>query len=279
MPGICQTALAAIYELRNEHGIDCTPDEIVRLHELGRRVEDPEPGERLALLGCPIKCGNAVLYRLTITGSLWWKELACNWWTGNDTWLTASLAFAMAHGRTLGALPMNRDAARAAVHAWYKTLTVNRAQLDAAILESLADESDDRADEIVQLSRRLIDLCGGTLPKLEELLRPFFDTQLPARNTPVDWEELAHELSLSTGTSPDYWLHESRQLVLRAWIRAKRIEMARTHLGAEPDNSAQTKAIVAHRQEIAAIVRKRNTPIVSIKPTAPASASETAPAP
>jgi hypothetical protein len=172
----------------------------------------------------------------------------------------------MAHGRTLGALPMNRDAARAAVHAWYKTLTVNRAQLDAAILESLADESDDRADEIIMYAHRLIALCGGSLPALEESLRPICDKQLPARNTPVDWEELAHELSLSTGTSPDYWLHESRQLVLRAWIRSKRIEMARTHLGSEPDNSAQTKAIVALRHEITAIIQTR---------TASASASET----
>jgi hypothetical protein len=273
MPGICQTALAAIAELRGEHSIEPTPDEIVRLHELGARVEDPEPGERLALLGCPVKCGNAVLFRLTITGSLWWKELACNWWVGNDTWLTASLAFAMAHGRTPGALPLLRDTAQAAVKAWYRTLTVNRAQLDAAILESLADESDDRADEIVMLSRRLIDLCGGTLPKLEEILRPFCDKQLPARNTPVDWEAIAHDLSLSTGTAPDYWLHESRQIVLRAWIRAKRIDMARTQLGSEPDNTAQTKAIIALRNEITAIIKTRATPSAS------ASASKSAPTP
>lgn len=258
MPGICQTALAAIAELRNDHGIEATPDEIVRLHERGQRVEDPEPGERLALLGCPVKCGNAILYRLTVSAGIWWRELACKWWQGSDLWLTAALAYAMAHGRNPGGLPCDRTTAFESLRAWYRGLNVAKPELDAAIAEVLRDESDDRADEIREFCFRLLGLTGASVPGLRNVLEPVINAPLPARGTPVDWEEIAHELASMTGVSPDYWLHESREVVLRAWVRALRRDIAIARAGVPPPNTgkdAQEQAIKALRMEIVGIIR------------------------
>jgi len=271
MPGICQTALAAIYELRNEHGIACTPDEIVRLHERGRVVEDPEPGERLALLGCPVKCGHAVLYRLTVAGETWWRDMACQWWAGSDLYLTASLAFAMAHGRIPNTLPIDRPQAFRAVRAWFRGLHVTRDELNTAILEVLHDAAIDRAEELRDLSLRLLSLVDAG-SDLRSSLQPIISAADKPRNKPPDWQEMLMDLAVSTGTTPDYWAHTSREYVMHAWIRARRHELARSGFSA-PDDSAdtrQTEAIKALRQEVVAIIQTR---------TASTSASESAPAP
>ena len=260
MPGICQTALAAIAELRADHGIEVTPDEIVRLHETGLRVEDPEPGERLALLGCPVKCGNAILYRLTIAADIWWRELACKWWHGSELWLTAALAYAMTHGRDPDRLLDSRDLAFERLQAWYRGLNVTRRELDVAIAEVLRDQSDDRADEIREICFRLLSLTGESVPGLQEVLSPVINEPLPPRGKPVDWEEVAHDLAALTGVPPNYWMYESRDAVLRAWIRAMRRAtnaMSSRMLLAQPNtgHDAQAEAIKAHRQEIVWIIR------------------------
>jgi len=260
MPGICQTALAAIAELRGDHGIEPTPDEIVRLHELGARVEDPDPGERLALLGCPVKCGNVVLFRITIAAEIWWREFASQWWSGSDLYLTASLGFALAHGRDPGALPMERDKAFLAVRAWFRTLAVTRDQLNAAILESIQDESWDRAEEIRAIALRIIDLTWATNPGVAEAVRPLLANPTPKRTKPPDWDEMVQDLSVATSTNPSVWLHSAREYVIRAWIRARRHELARSGMSA-PDNTTdarQTEAIRAFRLEVSRIIASRH---------------------
>jgi hypothetical protein len=258
MPGICQTALAAIAELRKDHGIEVTPDEIVRLHERGRQVEDPEPGERLALLGCPVKCGKYVLFRLTAAASIWWKELACRWWHGSELWLTAALGYAMAHGRDLKPFPADRAQAFSEVRAWYRGLNVTHLELETAIAEVLRDASDDRVDEIRELCCRLLSITGASVPGLRHVLDPLINDALPPRGKPVDWEEITHELSILTGDTVDYWMHESREVTLRAWIRAQRRAAAMPGMGViEPNTGAdsQSSAIKALRQEIVFIIR------------------------
>jgi hypothetical protein len=259
MPGICQTALAAIAELQREHGIVPTPDEIVRLHALGVRVEDPEPGERLALLGCPVKCGNAVLFRLTVAGETWWRDLACQWWTGSDLYLTASLAFAMAHGRTPDALPMDRPAAFRAVRTWFRGLRVTRAEVNAAIEDVLTDATCDRAEEIHDLALRLLSLAEAGSPDLRAHMQPILDATAKKHQKPMDWDAMMLDLAVATGTTPDYWSHVSREYVVRAWIRARRHELARAGMPADGDtnDARQTEAIKALRQEIVAIVAAR----------------------
>lgn len=269
MPGICHTALAGIAELRKDYGIDPTPDEIVRLHEAGRRQEEPSPGERLALLGCPSVCGRAVLFRLTIAAEIWWRDLACTWWDGSNLWLTASLGYAMAHGRLVGHLEglCSRDQAFSAVRAWFRGLNVSQRELDAAIEACLQDDEDDRLQELRDASQKIVELAGNRLTGLRQALAPILDAPAPARPKPTDWESLAHDLAAMTSAPPDYWLHQDRDSVLRAWVRATRHEMARAGMpGTLGIRDRQAEAIAAFRAEIVAIIAAHAAPIAPETP-------------
>ena len=262
MPGICETAKAAVDELARDHHIAATPDEVVRLHERGLRVEEPEPTERLALLGCPQPIGDGAagnLYRLTLQAEIWWRELALAWWGTSNVWTTASLAYAMSHGRQPAAsacFPDTKAAAWPLVRDWYKHLACSADELDAAIAAVLADAEADRTTEIRVLSGRLLNLAAGTIPGLRKVLEPILDAPQPDRPKPPNWQDIIDDLTVLTSTPPDYWLHQDRESIVRAWMKALRHDAAKIGMHSATDTAAdrQTQAIKALRQEIVAII-------------------------
>lgn len=275
MPGICKTALAGIAELKRDHGIEATPDEIVRLHEAGLRQENPITTCRLALIGTPVLCGSAVLFPLTIASEIWWRDLACVWWRRSDFWLTASLGFAMAHGRVHGHFQglTVQTAARAAVRAWFRDLDARQEELDAAIGECLANARVDAESALREDCHRLLDLAGNRLPHIRAALSPILDAPAPERPPPFDWEEIVHELCAMTSEPAAVWLHTDRDAVVRAWIRASRITRARAggRFGDSPQESLE-QAIRDFRQVMVAIIRAH-----APAPAAAASAAEAKP--
>jgi len=258
MPGICRTALAAIAELKTEHGIACTPDEIVRLHELSRRMERPDEAGGPSLLEIPVRCGNATLWHLTVAGEIWWHECACRWWADSDLYLTASLGFAMARGREADALPAERPLAFLAVRAWFRELRVSKDELNHAILDVMARGQDSLAGECHDLAVRLIYLSGDTCPDLEKALEPILARKSAEKSLLPDWPEMLADLAVSTGTTPDYWIVQSREQVVRLYVASRRHAAAAAGLGFADDEAAASArfdaALRRQREEMVAIV-------------------------
>src|SRR3990167_588410 len=98
-PKLSRIAANGIRELRRDHGVEPTLDEIIWLHELGKRVENPTDGERLDLIGAPFFAGNVRLWRWTVSASVWFYELALPWFGDSDRLCFWAMAFALAHGR------------------------------------------------------------------------------------------------------------------------------------------------------------------------------------
>lgn len=206
-PRLSRVAAGKVRELREEHGVEPTLDEIIWLHELGRKVENPVAGEA-ALTDLPIKVGNVYLWPLSVSASIWLHERALPWFEHSPILAMYAMAFAMAHGRgqatgdgpkTLQDL-MDRDAATAVIHAWASMITCTRAELEAA-MDSVLDAGD--GDE-----------AAG-------------DTEQPIKPG-VDWLNIVNELAVRTGTDPEYWKKgTSRQACIKAYLAAVARDMLR----------------------------------------------------
>ena len=111
-------------------------------------------------------------------------------------------------------------------------------------------------------------LVGNRLAGLQAVLAPILEQTGRSRPKPIDWEALAHDLAALTSAPPEYWLHEDRQAVLRAWICATRHEMSRQRMpGAINVRDRQAEAIAAFRSEIVAIIAAH---AVALNPEKPA---------
>lgn len=256
-PRLSRRAAEAIRELRTDHGVEPTLDEILWLHELGLKIEDPLHGDRIDAGGTPARAGNVWLWPFTVMASAWYHDQALVWWERRQPLLcTYALAFALAHGRgeptpsllrrgwgerifsrLLGIAPepvllcdlREEHVARAAVRAWMRGLTCTRSELETAI------------DAVVPHTM-------GPQPSADR----------PAHG--VDWSEVIHDLVILTGTDPDYWrMRVSTDSALAAYSRAVAIERARRGQGSAAKD-ALAMAIQEERAAIVAIIAAHKEP-------------------
>ncbi len=126
--------------------------------------------------------------------------------------------------RTLCDLRTREDAA-AAVGAWVAGVNATLAELEAAIDAALH-----------------IDTPGA---------------RAAADAPPADWPAIVRELSLMTGTDPEFWLtRTSADEALKAYLRAVAIDAARRGFNA-PVKSAADLALSEFRKAIVAIINDR----------------------
>lgn len=232
-----------IRELQREHGIICTPEEIIQLHLAGLEVERPGGGDRMDLIGIPVCVGTAWLFRITVAGSIWWQDMAWPWFKDSATFATYAFAFCLAHGRTEGKLQKLRNAADAAeeIKAWAAEINVTLAELADAI------------DRVVPPSAATLPRC----PTCRQVLPDQIDRDAAAMR-PTDWEGIIHEISAATGTDPAYWLFRtSADATIRAYYRARQVMASKCGYTIQGGPDALTEAIKRERSIIAEIVQNR----------------------
>jgi len=226
-PKLCKTAAQEIAELRRDWLIEPTIEEIMWLDKLGRAVEHPTAGERLAQMDRPVKVGNVYLWPFTAGSSAWWQEYGLPWFDKTRGSIRYyALAFCLAHGRGLQtpivtakgfvkhvisdllSVPERRtladlidfQEAKAAVKHWSRRLTCGHKELNAAIEEVLppvfVPEEEKKTPE----------------ERAEE------ETELPQG---IDWHTIVNELASITGTDPEYWLwRTSKDACAQSYMKA-----------------------------------------------------------
>jgi len=249
-PTLSLVAQAHIRELRDRWHVEPTVEEILWLQELGQDVENPSRGERLDLIGTPVRAGDAWLWPMTIKAAVWWAEFGREWFAGDPTLYTYALAFALAHGRKAevtvprGFWPIRGTEARAS-------------------LAEVTEEADGRRAVCWWALR-----CGATRKELEAAV----DACLPpdptaatkdnrGPRTPPDWQAVVHELATIGGEPAAYWTEgTSMTATARAYARARAIASARAGAGGVSTPSLYEDALRAIRAAMGAIIKAHAPP-------------------
>ena len=173
-------AEATIKDLRNNHGIDPTPNEIVVLQMLGLRVECPGGAAPSKALGVPVAVGNLFLWPHTIGADIWWKT-AREWFDGEDLDLWV-LLYSLAHSRDAEAIRAcsSKMATERILAEWQKTITATYDEIAWAIGEIFPDTGEvlrkkrpqderlrprskkDDSEKYLKFISRLCQVYGGT---------------------------------------------------------------------------------------------------------------------
>jgi len=146
-------------------GISLSPDEIIEINELARRVENPQT--RLALSrGCPVAVGGVYLWPMTLAGADWFRRHGDEF--GSVQKQTYALAFAMSNGRDQ--LPEDIRQAKSIVKAWANKLTCRDNELEEAIKqiveqEEIPDVPTDKTDKDVSATSGEISLMLAAMTK------------------------------------------------------------------------------------------------------------------
>jgi len=170
MHDYCKLSDLARYEIEDLQaaGINPTPDEIVELSAIGWQVETPETRQYLSK-GKSVKCGNIVLWSMTLQSGDWYRRIGCNL----EGYETAALGYAMATCYDTGAeFPEDKKDAERLVSAWVKSVKATIEELTISIGMVLSQTEDfdmppDPEDEkskgmtAGELSVQLVAMCGG----------------------------------------------------------------------------------------------------------------------
>lgn len=253
-PKLSLVAQAGISELRRDHGIEPTLDEIIWLHELGKAQE--AAGRIDGIIDGPAQAGNAFLWPLTVMGAQWYRNYADRWFAQSHLYGFYAYAFALAHGR---GLPIPDTAKRG----WAEKIV--RRVLDIREKRTLADLQD--RQECIEAITLWAGSTGATrkeleaavdfvMPKSEEQPKDEDDTIPPG----INFDAIVHELAIISGTDPDYWRSRtSKDETIRAFHNVISIERARRGESGPPIRDALTVAINNFRKAICAIINAHKT--------------------
>lgn len=225
-----EQAAAKLIELRGL-GIEPTPDEIVWLHELGKRVADVMGEVDRDLLALPFRAGNVLLYPITIAAEIWLDGVASRCLPETAEYNNAML-YALAHGKQETAFDGLHDAPsiRAAVRTWLRTVTATRAELIHAASKALRLE-----DSVPNHDRP-----GLTDDK-------------------VTWAEYLSRVQEEVGGDLKDWLWKTSACGVAALLRASVLRRCETNSG-DGEHPALVKAIDRLQKAFAAIVEAHKEP-------------------
>ena len=201
-------------------GATPTLDEIICLHELGKRVENPIGDEACFCAGNPISCGNKHLWPFTI-GSAMWYESACEMFSENDPVSSYLLPFALSNSRDaeyLQKLTLHKKIKKA-VKSFCKSMSATQEEMDYA-LNSLFP-SDHYAEYMAEKEKEKL------------------DTDKPEKTGDLN-EIVAILCRWFKGTTPEYWTwNESRDRALHLFMIAINQENASDEIPTAQDPVAQ----------------------------------------
>lgn len=224
-PRLSRNGANKIRELR-ALAIEPTDDELVLLHELGKRVDNPSDSERLDLIGRPVKAGNVWLWPLTVMSSIWYADRALPWFERNPLQCSYALAFALAHGRGLPVPDLTK-------RPWSESIARRLTGIqDGRVLSDIADPH-----EAAALVARWAQRLECTREELEAAMDAVLQADdMEADNAEdrerheasIDWGRIVNELAMLTNTHPEYWMtRTSLDATAHAYVVAKAVEQAR----------------------------------------------------
>jgi hypothetical protein len=147
-------------------GVTVSPRDIVAINALAWEIESPESRAALSR-GTPVFIGTLALWPLTMYAADWYKRVGCKL-LGTQA-QTLALAYAMAYGRTEGALDIGRAQAELAVSRFGARLGFRAAELVEAIDQVLQQDAQPDEPPIKggqsmsagELSAFLVSAAGG----------------------------------------------------------------------------------------------------------------------
>lgn len=130
-------------ELLRAGGIDPDYEDVLTLHYLGKRLEDPDGTPGLSILGNPVKVGNITLWPWSIGAERWYNTRAAKWYSDDPTMLFSALVFSLAYSNDPGKLKnlFIEDETTRVIDDWLDSLTATRTQIVAAV-DKLMPERD-----------------------------------------------------------------------------------------------------------------------------------------
>jgi len=244
-PQLCKTAKNEIRDLRQDYGVELTIEEILWLHELGKKLESPSGDDRRFAIGMPAKAGNVYLWPFTVGASIWWQDCGIPWFGESGEYFGSySLAFCLAHAR--GAETPIRS-----IDGWVERIVRKAAgESNQSVLADLTDRVKAKkairnwALNIGCTFRELREAIEEVIPKVH-VDTPTEKSEESEVISKVDWEAIANTIALQTGTDPQYWIWKtSEDSCLKAYAQASRQEAARiSHGRAAGDLNPTTQAI------------------------------------
>ncbi|HOF62366.1 MAG TPA: hypothetical protein PLM82_12385 [Candidatus Latescibacteria bacterium] len=123
-------------------GVVLTPEEIIRLNDLAVAIERVQDVAETCEAPRVAWLGNTPIYQRTIAAEAWYSQFACRWWKGDS--LYYALAWCCAHAVEQGFFSAYTDEAktRKEIVSWWRSLSVTKAQAEAALLYVMFGEID-----------------------------------------------------------------------------------------------------------------------------------------
>lgn len=285
-------ARTAIEELRGLGVTDLTPDEVVRLNDLGAaQLSAGKERDGIALTP-PVRVGNVTLHPVTCAASDFLERMRERVPSGLGLSLML-VPFAMAHGRDpafLESIITGADFLKA-VTAWMRKIDVSLDELGKAVSRVTNGDSIERQES---LRESLLSFCSGVqahdplsahmVLDLGKRILDDIERQAAASRggvnqngeggesnedenprNPCDrlwFKKFAAELGALTGVSPDYWYAQDRRLAVIAYrkVRERASAMASAFgrgASAKQPSAELVEAVQALRRGIAEIVESR----------------------
>jgi hypothetical protein len=192
MSRLTETLEADLTKLEAE-GIKLDLEKLIWLNDLARIVENPQGRVAAATAGSPIEAGGFYFWTLTLQSSLWFRDVACRYFT-TEKMMHCALGFASAFGRDEH-LP-----------SWAAADTFEKLNTEPSARKT-----------VKRFARRF----RGNKKELESALfrlMPDLDAPypLPQKESPdLDDDSILADLLAGTGLSREYWQRQHAPFVLR----------------------------------------------------------------
>ena len=199
LPRLCLVAGGAIERLKRQ-GVEPDLDDIIALHELGKRLENPKGQASLCVTGNPVRVGNATLWPLSIGAERWLNGKALDWFDGDSAVSLYAVAFAYAMSKTPEVLQELVTAKQAieAVNDWANQCGATQDEISDAIEQLLPEEKPPGKND------KVCPECLQAMPPEGPREDPEL---LPAEpDEPQYFEMIEKLLKYFPGTTYDYWI-------------------------------------------------------------------------
>jgi len=169
------TAKNGVDRLRGQ-GIEPDADDIAAIHELGKRLENPEGLPGLSVLGNPIRAGNCTLWPWSIGAERWYYRRALPWFEDLPEVQLYAIAFSLYYSHKPEVLVdiVDMKEAKKAIQLWASHCGATRNELASAIDKLMPDDIDP--------------------PKKEDVFCPECARKMPAEDVDQDEDNLPDDL-------------------------------------------------------------------------------------
>ena len=145
-PRLHKLAEDAISELAKD-GVVCTPDDILWLQDAADHAIRPTRADEIAFLDMPVRCGDVLLWPLSIGARIWLKNYGRPWFdhTGQEQII---LAYCMAHSRHPEVFQSltSQFKTNYRVFKWASFIRASKRELNEAVAHCITPEDYDMVD-------------------------------------------------------------------------------------------------------------------------------------